>query len=1361
MAIRDTEAFIRQQAVLFDPNLDVTPGSPFDTRVIQPLVRRLGVDPFTVDITTFISDRIAQAYPDLANSNDDVITDLLNKPVSILWDPIVRENRRVQRSLSFKDPSTLTLDEADALGANIFSERRKGDFSKGVGRLLFTSPQNVSCSPANFFTSRGGLHFFPISVQSIRTEEMILNTTAEGLYYFDVNLQAEEAGSQYNIGPNELVSVANLPAAVRVQNLRRFRFGQPEETAAAFVGRVRQSLSERSLVTVRGIAAKILNNFPDVSRLNVVGFNDPEMHRDVLRGGGLGSLAAAGTAGVAISDGEGNTFTRRFFTSEVDFLSVISGEPSSWVLTVFGATGPVVAAKDFDIRSVAGSNEVLLENQELILGSSGLAWTLRKRELTLSAIPGGILFPDTANGTVSVPDDEVHIGGAYDVHVRGIDFEEGTLLIENVTDDEPLLSGFEANITASSKVELGDYQLNIDFEEGDAVGAVFESSELFGYTLQILEGVDAGSYRIIRVVQPSGAPVVLTLDPTPTAPSTGPFRWRLFDEINIDLVDPKETRISGNDLRTVQGSDIVDTVSGINLSDYGVAEDDVLRILDGPNAGDYALLADPLAPSFEKIQVDKALSSSGSNFGFTIFRPNTAGGLERPLVRVRSVELLDSSGQPIGSSVPYARPVDVQSRAFQNPARGIKHDLRDAVLGIVTLPQSQWSSVSGQSLTFLIEGSFFVHTFSGAAGTSLATIISELNASIQGWIGAPQVAIQVGSDRIGLRPVRGGITLVGGAAQSSLFGTNSDGLLEPISSFDIRSQDILDEGGFATVEPLIELSSRLDVVQILDGVNAGIYEAPFLVDLAFGFPFLPGESDALVVGPQPNLSSGFAPEVVRRVQIGVRSLGSARVFFLEPTTFEVDPDTRFTLETEEGDLEFLPDPTLLHELLPAAPGGAVPLDGESSDGTTDFSSAGSDFVRSNVQVNDILRIENIPIAGSIVLPDPVPSLVNRTLVFSLDGGPDRTLTFIRDDVSLATHEVSRGSVVDQINAAAGETICQLTGANTLEFETTRTLVIRRTGTANAPDPAALPVAFPGILGDVAGTGGSTSFTTNDQTNESPHAGDYVVADVGPSGVDTLSVTPVFPSASPYAAPLTRQSFRVFRKGLQRITATSMGDNEAEAGLYYFDVELLSLGAGDTYNISANQQMVVREYRSDGYYVDTEDENLAFSPVEPLKLVLSRTILEQGVDDDPANATQLSGQNLQITYDRTPLVEDIQNYIASDIERVVCSSPLGRHLIPVFVRFDFSYTGGSQESVVVPEMEQHILDLYPVDSLESSGLQKIALDRGAVDIDNPIDLIGIVHKPNREIYAVRSQDSITAGRLSAFIPDVLNIVRNTV
>src|SRR5258707_414670 len=143
MSLADLRAFITERLQLLDETLDVSPGSPADVRVIQPMLRRLGTDPFTVDIGVFLQDRINQEFPDAATKEGDAITDLLIKIGMLLWDPIVREIQRIRNSLSFRDASILTTDEAEALGANLFATRNRGDFARGPARLYFAQPQFV------------------------------------------------------------------------------------------------------------------------------------------------------------------------------------------------------------------------------------------------------------------------------------------------------------------------------------------------------------------------------------------------------------------------------------------------------------------------------------------------------------------------------------------------------------------------------------------------------------------------------------------------------------------------------------------------------------------------------------------------------------------------------------------------------------------------------------------------------------------------------------------------------------------------------------------------------------------------------------------------------------------------------------------------------------------------------------------------------------------------------------------------------------------------------------------------------------------------------------------------------------------
>lgn len=1356
MAVRDIEAFIRERARQFDPNMNTNPGGPFDVQVIQPLTRRLGVDPWTVDLSTFLGSRMQQAFPEISNQEEDAITDLLNKPATLLWDPIVREVARVRQNLSFSDPSQMTTDEADALGANFFTLRKRGGYSRGVGRIFFSQPQSSSVSPANFFTSKGGLHYFPIETQSITTEEMILNVTTDGLYYFDINVIAEEAGTQYNIEPNALISVANIPAATKVTNLRRFRSGELEENAQAYITRVQQELSERSLVTLRGVSAKLVNGFPEINRLNVVGFGDPEMQRDIIVGGGLGQILAGGNAGLVVSDGEGKALQRRFRSSEVDFIAVAgaAGAAAGLVITVFDAFGSASVVRDLKITRIVGPNEVDVEDQVLVLGTSNLRWTLRRNELTLSKIPGGILFPNTPNGTLTIPDDTVHVGGMYDTYIRGSGFDPASFSIENVTDDNPLLSGPRATVEDDGTqlvFQLNSLVLGTTFIDGDQTAQYLDDAVRFGYTLQVQDAPEQGNYRILAWSASPGSAVRVVVDPPPTAVTSIFMRWRLFDVINIDLLEPKETRISGTTMSTLQNSDVLSVTGSIDFLVLGVAQGDTVEIESGPAKGRYTVVVPPLSPT--ELRVDTVMSSTNSSLPFKVFRSNQGGGLQPPFIRITDVELLDSSNQPLGTKIPYALPVDVQSRAFQNPGRGVKHDLRDAVLGIVSRPVGAGFNVAATDLVVTLDGlDLRTINLPGAGIYSLPAMIAALNSLFYSQYGQPEVVVQVGEDRFGIRPIGGFVAIVDGGARTALFGDT-----QYRSTGDIRSLEIQGIGGWAGAQPPIDMATRLDVLQVLDGADVGFFSGPFTPNYTASGTATPAQ--ALVIGALtpgvPGIpKKSFAPAIQRRVQVGARSIGSARVYFMDPTSFEVDEHTRFSLDLGvQGVVTFTPDPSLSYQQLPALPSN-IPLQDGTVTALGDTLTSAQDFIEAGIQAGDRLEITNTPIEGSIVLTDPMVGLAGLTLTFSLDGSTDRVVIFLRDDNSLNPGEVSKSGVVSQINSVAGEQIVELTPDNRLRFNTAKDLVVRGVNTINNQSTAA-----PLILGDLWNASGESFSSADDVNNESPFSGSYDIVAVSQT---ELQVSPPFPQADPYLTPtLTEQTFYVYRVGVQRISSTQMAKNAGGSGLYYFDVELVSEGTGDLWNVNAGQQLVPSNFRSDGYYLTTDDSNLTFSEVERPRLVLSRTILESGVDDSPANATQLTGQNIQVSYDRSQLTADTQNFLSSETERVICANPLSRHLIPYFVRMDVNYTGGASEDDVLTNIETFINDLPPVDTLDASDVQKIVTDQGANYVQNPLDVVALVYRVDRTIWVERSNDRLAVNdRLSAFIPDQITLKRET-
>ena len=1434
MSLVDLQAFLQERIQSYDETIDVGSGSDADSKIIQPTLRRLGPDPFSVDVRAFIMDRLNQEFPDFATNDGDALTDLLVKPGELLLDPVVRENSRVRNNLSFRDPTTLTLDEADSLGANFFVSRETGDYSGGSVRIYFSAPQSQSVNPSNYVTSRSGLSFFPTSVQSISVNEMLFNVEGNN-YYFDVTVAAETAGDQYNIDAGEIVSIAGVNSAAKVTNKVRFTGGIQAEDAPTYIGRVQQSITERSLVTKRGIVTQLSQNFPEMTRLNVVGFNDPEMERDIIEGNGIGPIIAAGLYGYAMPDGNNSALTSWFSfsqsttlagtfsvqngltavtasTSQTDVLIpgstvTFASQPSvsyviqsvagtaivlataylgttnaattatlledadydftqligptgeavvGWTLTLHGYFLGAPPVKDIPVSAVISPTVLELDSEIVPLGLSKLTWELRQSVLTLSSIPGGILFPNGPNGTVTVPDDEVHIGGCTDIYLRGTVLDTDSMTITVLSDDEPLLSGFQATAPSSGYgtggIVLYDLVLGSNYNFGDSTYLALFNAYSRVDQLQILAGVGAGIYRVLSVSQGAGLAPVLTVTPTPVPFSK--VRWRLVDEINVDLLAPKETFITGDDLQTIATQAVVTTASAVDFLNFGVASGYMLNIEDGPDEGEYTILAVTPFPNYTQLQLNRAPQFTKSNLQYTIFRSSGSEALSQPMIRIDTIALLDQNSQPTGTNIPYALPIGAFSDTLSHPGNGIKFDIEDAVMGIIgiNLGSPPQANVVGLTLILDLPGVALAEqsiTFTGSNPLPLngaGGIIDQINAAYNA-AGYPGIVAIDGGECLAILGNIGalGAVVIGAAGASSaippLFGYINGTDIPYIHSFMVRAPEFTDNNNYFTqLSPPFD--DEYDVLQTLDGAQIGFFEVSYL------YPF-PGSAPSIPAGlTHPNamvLTTSLIPQTARHIQFGARSIGTARLYFLEPTTIQVNSQssaagqvgnpTIFTATLSTGAvLNFFGDPAEQAQILPALPGGTQPMDGVAIASSSNYTSASQDFVATDVQAGDELVVTYIPITGSAPLADPVVNLAFTTFIFSIGGSPDITLTFNRDNLALSPNDVSRQGVADEINSTAGVNIASIivvAGSSYLQIVSTAAFTIRKTGTSNT------------LLG---------FSTVADTNNAALNSDTYVIASVIDS--NTLQVQTFLPFNE------TNEQFSIVRPGVQRVGTTTMNSNVGPTGLYYADIEIVSQGTGNLYDLAEDTLLVVTEIQADGYYLTCSDPNLTFSPAEDIELHISKTINEVGTSDSLANATPLLGQSIQVNYEYSSLTSQINNFVLSDQERVINDSPLARHLLPNFVRFDLYYSGGPTPSNIQPTIETLIQALFPDQQLQVSDIQAILTRTGATSITNPLTLFGVIYNLDRSIGMEMSQDRLnTTGRLAAFIPDVINLLQS--
>lgn len=284
MATDDLRNFLEERIQALDPTIDIAPGSPADTEVISPLLSRLGVDPFSTDIRSFLFARIAEEYPDIdASGAGSELADLLIGPAQLLFEPFRREATAVKFSQSLAAPNRITRAEAEALLANSFSGLQDGEFSYGTARVYFAEARLVVVDAYTYVSAPGGLRYFAVTAQEFTAQDMALNIEG-GLYYIDFDVEAESEGPAYDIGPHSLIGVSGLAGAIKVDNQLAFSGGVPAQGLPQALDEAETLISERSPNTRGGITRKLLDQFADIRAVQPIGFNDPEMQRDIIKG---------------------------------------------------------------------------------------------------------------------------------------------------------------------------------------------------------------------------------------------------------------------------------------------------------------------------------------------------------------------------------------------------------------------------------------------------------------------------------------------------------------------------------------------------------------------------------------------------------------------------------------------------------------------------------------------------------------------------------------------------------------------------------------------------------------------------------------------------------------------------------------------------------------------------------------------------------------------------------------------------------------------------------------------------------------------------------------------------------------------
>ncbi len=672
MAFQDElRSFLENRLLAYDAGIDLSPDSPAQSQIIDPVVERFAEDPFSVDIPTFIEDLMTQQFPELVADGGGMLGDLLTKPMQMLLEPFKRNIELVKLNQSAANAALMSDDEADALGANFFQPRNEGGESGGSVRLYFAQPTTSRVTPDKRVFTAAGLSFFPTESFFITSQQMLFNRQGSR-YFMDITVRAELPGDQYNIDRGDIIGVENVSGVVQATNLARFTGGSPREDNEEYLANVENSLTEQSLVTRRGITTRIPKLFDSVRALSIVGAGEEGMDRDILDGGGQGFVHMAGKATI---------YGDWLFVSEVTYkddgpdnnLAPQVGDLIRFHQQPAGSVTSTTLIQEARVTNILTSAStgifLFLLDRTLSITISppvGRFALFKPGFVTISGVPGG------QGAAQEVPDESIHLGGHTDVFVRPMADTEVTGTLSSVTDGDPLLALTDVQVNNPGGSPVPGQNIVSSTQMGSA-----DNQPQPGDLLVIETGASfAGSYRILEVGTPDGNSV--RVDATFTGNTVSPsgnLRARVVRSIRVNLVEPRTPKLPFNtgtvfDLNTNVGSNTF-TLDTVDIQSFGGAVGDVIRILDGLDAGDFVITDFDLVLGGRGPIVDRAASATAAGLRYEVFTAQT--GLQLPLVRVKSLEVLDSTQQGTGIKVPYGDAVDIRPHSdFEGAGREVK-----------------------------------------------------------------------------------------------------------------------------------------------------------------------------------------------------------------------------------------------------------------------------------------------------------------------------------------------------------------------------------------------------------------------------------------------------------------------------------------------------------------------------------------------------------------------------------------------------------------------------------------------------------------------------------------------------------------
>ena len=240
-------------------------------------------------IRQFMGEQIKKTQPEMDTGENSSFDDIFVKPMIATVNQLMQAVSLIEYRTNLKYADMLTDDQLNDIGENNYAVTRKsGNVSSAVQIFKFSNvgSDGITIPAGVVVTSNDGYEFYTRSEAYFTNAEVLNNyNPLSGQYELSTIVYAAKPGAEYNKGANTinacqtsfnsyLVSTTNPSAAAG---------GTDTESVEAYVERMKTYYVSQHLGSKPGYEAFILNAFPALSDVVVIGYGDNAMQRDIIK----------------------------------------------------------------------------------------------------------------------------------------------------------------------------------------------------------------------------------------------------------------------------------------------------------------------------------------------------------------------------------------------------------------------------------------------------------------------------------------------------------------------------------------------------------------------------------------------------------------------------------------------------------------------------------------------------------------------------------------------------------------------------------------------------------------------------------------------------------------------------------------------------------------------------------------------------------------------------------------------------------------------------------------------------------------------------------------------------------------------